>query len=153
MSFLCGDVSDIIFCTECFKNSHGGLMPWKLVVNPAIYADLKCEVEEKEGTWNDNYFGFPIEVDENETKFHFFGPVELKHHVCPLCGWVDRKEKFNHAIDHVDICDHCFEDIYSHRTVNDEWWRQVYKHNAVVRSEMNENYLETYDEILFGEHE
>lgn len=153
MSFLCGDVSDIIFCTECFKNSHGGLMPWKLVVNPIIYADLKQEVEEKEGTWNDDYFGFPIEVDENETEFHFFGPVELKHHVCPLCGWVDRKEKFNHAIDHVGICDHCFKDIYNYKTVSDEWWQQVRKHNAVVRSEMNENYLETYDEILFRKHE
>lgn len=60
MSFLCGDVSDIIFYTECFKDTHGGLMPLKLVMNPAIYADLKCEVEEKEGTWNDNYLASPL---------------------------------------------------------------------------------------------
>ncbi len=90
MSFLCGDVSDIVFYTKCFKDTHGGLMPWKLVMN----ADLKREMEEKKGVWNDNYFGFPIEVDENEADFHFFGSVKLKHSVCPLCGWIDRKEKF-----------------------------------------------------------
>lgn len=45
MSFLCGDVSDIVFYTKCFKDTHGGLMPWKLVMN----ADLKREMEEKKG--------------------------------------------------------------------------------------------------------
>lgn len=145
--------NDFIFNIKCFQHSHGGLFLQKIIMNPKAYADLKTEVEEKSEIWDDNYFGFPIEVDENETEFHLFGPVELKHHVRPFCGWVDRKEKFNHYIDHVDICDHCFEDIYSHRTVSDNWRRQVCEHNETVRNEMDENYLETYGEMLFGERE
>ena len=149
MTFL----SDIYFAIKCFQHSHGGLFPQKIVMNPKIYVDLKAEVEEKGDTWNDNYFGIPIEVDETELDFHLFGAVELKHHSCPLCGWTDRKESFNHQIDYVDICNHCFENICNHKNVDVEWTKQVNEHNDIVRNEMDENYLETYGEILFGEHE
>lgn len=131
MTFLNGNIKGIIFNIKGFQNSHGGLLPQKIVINPKIYADLKTEVEEKGETWNNNYFGIPIEVDETESDFHFFGAVILEHYACPLCGWTDRKENFNHQIDYVDICDHCYENIYSHKNVNAEWIKQVNEHNDI----------------------
>lgn len=153
MSFLRIDVDDIVFSIKCFQDTHGGLLPQKIVMNPTIYADLKAEVEEKDGVWNDNYFGVPIEVDKNAPELHFLGPVRLKHRVCPFCGWIDKRENFNHQLDYVNVCDHCFENFYIHKNVDDKWRRQVNEHNKAVRNEMDENYLETYGEILFGEYE
>lgn len=153
MTFLNGNINGIIFNIKGFQNSHGGLLPQKIVMNPSIYANLKIEVEEKGEMWDNNYFGIPIEVDETESDFHFLGAMRLKHHSCPLCGWTDRKENFSHQIDYVDICNHCFENIYSHKNVDVKWIKQVNEHNDIVRNEMDENYLETYGEILFGEHE
>lgn len=146
--------NDIIFSIKCFQHSHGGLFPQKIIMNPKIYADLKAEIEEKDEVWNNNdYYGIPIVVDDIESNYHLLGAVELKHHSCPLCGWTDRKESFMHQIDYVDICDHCFENIYSHKNVDIEWIKQVNEHNDIVRNEMDENYLKTYGEILFGEKE
>ena len=147
-------ISDrIMLSIKYFQQSHGGLLPQKIAMNPETYADLKVEIEENDEVWNDNYFGIPIEIDENATDYHFFGAVRLKHHSCPLCGWTDKKENFSHRIDYVDICNHCFENIYSHKNVDVEWRKQVNEHNDIVRNEMDENYLETYGEILFGEKE
>ena len=143
----------IILSIKYFQQSHGGLLPQKIAMNPETYENLKAEIEEDDEVWNDDYFGVPIEIDENATDYYFFGAVRLKHHTCPLCGWTDRKENFSHRIDCVDICDHCYENIYSHKNVDVEWRKQVNKHNDIVRNEMDENYLETYGEILFGEKE
>lgn len=147
-------ISDsIMLSIKYFQQSHGGLLPQKIAMNPEIYADLKAEIEEDDKVWNDDYFGIPIEIDEKETDYHLFGAMTLEHHTCPLCGWTDRKENFKHQIDYVDICNHCFKNIYSHKNVDVEWIKQVNEHNDIVRNEMDENYLETYGEILFGEKE
>ena len=147
-------ISDrIILSIKYFQQSHGGLLPQKIAMNPETYADLKVEIEEDDKVWNDNYFGVPIEIDEKEIDYHLFGAVILKHHACPLCGWTDKKENFSHRIDYVDICDHCYENIYSHKKIDVDWRKQVNEHNDIVRNEMDENYLETYGEILFGEKE
>lgn len=143
----------ITLSIKYFQHSHGGLLPQKIAMNPETYENLKAEIEENDEVWNDNYFGVPIEIDENETDYHLFGAMILKHHTCPLCGWTDKKENFSHRIDYVDICNHCFENIYSHKNVDVEWIKQVNEHNDIVRNEMDENYLKTYGEILFGEHE
>lgn len=143
----------ITLSIKYFQQSHGGLLPQKIAMSPETYADLKAEIEENDEVWNDNYFGIPIEIDEKEIDYHLFGAVILKHCTCPLCGWTDKKENFSHRIDYVDICNHCFENIYSHKNVDVEWRKQVNEHNDIVRNEMDENYLETYGEILFGEHE
>lgn len=143
----------ITLSIKYYQQSHGGLLPQKIAMNPETYENLKAEVEEDDEVWNDDYFGVPIEIDENATDYHFFGAVRLKHHTCPLCGWTDKKENFSHRIDYVDICDHCFENIYSHKNIDVEWRKQVNEHNDIVRNEMDENYLETYGEILFGEKE
>lgn len=143
----------ITLSIKYFQQSHGGLLPQKITMNPETYADLKAEIEENDEVWNDDYFGIPIEIDEKEIDYHLFGAVILKHCTCPLCGWTDKKENFSHRIDYVDICNHCFENIYSHKNVDVEWIKQVNEHNDIVRNEMDENYLETYGEILFGEKE
>lgn len=143
----------ITLSIKYFQQSHGGLLPQKIAMNPETYADLKAEIEENDEVWNNDYFGIPIEIDENETDYHLIGAVRLKHHTCPLCGWTDKKENFSHRIDYVDICNHCFENIYSHKNVDVEWRKQVNEHNDIVRNEMDENYLKTYGEILFGEKE
>ena len=142
--------NDFIFNIKCFQHSHGGLFPQKIIMNPKAYADLKTEVEEQGEIWNNNNL---IEIDDAESSYRLLGVMELKHHTCPLCGWTDRKESFMHQIDYVDICDHCFENIYNHKNVDVEWIKQVNEHNDIVRNEMDENYLETYGEILFGEKE
>lgn len=143
----------ITLSIKYYQQSHGGLLPQKIAMNPETYVDLKAEIEENGEVWNDNYFDIPIEIDEKEIDYHLFGAVIMKHRTCPLCGWTDRKENFSHRIDYVDICDHCFDNIYSHKNVDVEWRKQVNEHNDIVRNEMDENYLETYGEILFGEHE
>ena len=143
----------ITLSIKYFQQSHGGLLPQKIAMNPETYADLRAEIEENDEVWNDDYFDIPIEIDENETDYHLFGAVRLKHHSCPLCGWADKKENFSHRIDYVDICNHCFENIYSHKNIDVEWRKQVNEHNDIVRNEMDENYLETYGEILFGKKE
>lgn len=143
----------IMYSIKYFQQSHGGLLPQKIAMNPETYASLKAEIEEDNEAWNDNYFDIPIEIDEKETDYHLFGAMILEHHTCPLCGWTDRKESFMHQIDYVDICDHCFENIYSHKNIDVEWRKQVNKHNEIVMSEMSKGYLETYGEILFGEKE
>lgn len=143
----------ITLSIKYFQQSHGGLLPQKIAMNPETYENLRAEIEEDDEVWNDNYFDIPIEIDENEADYHLFGAVRLKHHTCPLCGWTDKKENFSHRIDYVDICNHCFDNIYSHKNVDVEWIKQVNEHNDIVRNEMDENYLETYGEILFGEKE
>lgn len=143
----------ITLSIKYFQQSHGGLLPQKIAMNPETYANLKAEIEEDDEVWNDDYFGIPIEIDEKEIDYHLFGAVILKHCTCPLCGWTDKKENFSHRIDYVDICNHCFENIYSHKNVDVEWTKQVNEHNDIVRNEMDENYLKTYGEILFGEKE
>ena len=115
-------------------------------MNPKAYADLKAEIEKGE-IWSNNNL---IEIDDTESNYRLLGVMELKHHSCPLCGWTDKKESFMHQIDYVDICDHCFENIYSHKNIDVEWRKQVNKHNEIVMSEMSKGYLETYGEILFG---
>ena len=83
----------ITLSIKYFQQSHGGLLPQKIAMNPETYENLKAEVEEDDEAWNDDYFGIPIEIDENATDYHFFGAVRLKHHSCPLCGWTDKKRK------------------------------------------------------------
>lgn len=143
----------ITLSIKYFQQSHGDLLPQKIVMNPETYENLRAEIEEDDEVWNDDYFDIPIEIDEKEIDYHLFGAVILKHCTCPLCGWTDKKENFSHRIDYVDICNHCFENIYSHKNVDVEWTKQVNEHNDIVRNEMDENYLETYGEILFGEKE
>lgn len=143
----------ITLSIKYFQQSHGGLLPQKIAMNPETYENLRAEIEEDDEMWNDDYFDIPIEIDEKEIDYHLFGAVILKHCTCPLCGWTDKKENFSHRIDYVYICNHCFENIYSHKNVDVEWTKQVNEHNDIVRNEMDENYLETYGEILFGEKE
>ena len=149
--------TSILSALQSYRTAHAGLSPDAIVVGERVFEMLKEEAKLVSNLyiWKDDEFeNVPLIIDEYETLWHFEGSVPaLKHHTCPLCGWTDRKENFSHRIDYVDICDHCFENIYSHKNVDVDWRKQVNEHNNVVRNEMDENYLKTYGEILFGEKE
>lgn len=72
----------------------------------------------------------------------------LRYKRCYACGLVDTKESFYHKIDEQPLCDYCFDNVF---VPDKERIEFVKKYNECMKKNMNKDYLDTYEKVLFEE--
>ena len=127
-----------------YQQTHNECLPAKIIFqSQEIFRQLKLPA------W---LLSVPRDVNnEIDVPWIFIEPKPvLRHRKCYICGLVMDVIEFEHELDDVPLCNHCFKRLF---TKDENWEKVVKEQNDDIRKCMSTDYLDAYGEILFGEKE
>lgn len=127
-----------------YQQTHNECLPAKIIFqSQEIFRQLKLPA------W---LLNVPRDVnDKIDVPWIFIEPKPVLHHrKCCVCGLVRDVMEFEHELDDAPLCNHCFKKLF---TKDGSWEKVVKEQNDEVKKCMFTDYLDAYEEILFGKKE